>query len=60
MERKFGDVQIWHRDREGPAIVQWQDYHVIVVEDWAYKIMRATDPDVPLRPANMSIRFIGQ
>ena len=59
VEREFGDVQIWRRDRKGPAIVQWQDYHLIVVEDWAYKIIRAADPAVPLRPANMNIRFTG-
>ena len=60
VERKFGDIQIWHRDKEKPAIVQWQDYHLIVVGDWAYQIMRAIDPDAPLRPANQGIHFIGQ
>ena len=56
VEREFGKVRIWLREREEPETRKWQSYEPNVAGSW-HAYLQQVDPQSPVPPANFGIRF---
>ena len=58
VEKEFGDIRIWRRGDTGASIPRWEAYAPIVTG--VERIMRQIDPDAPVPPEHMGIRFVAE
>lgn len=56
VEKRFGDIQIWRRDKNDAPIRQWEAYNPIIIGGLD-QIMKQINPNAPKPPANMGIKW---
>ncbi|MCY4610098.1 MAG: hypothetical protein OXC38_00045 [Gammaproteobacteria bacterium] len=57
LEQAFGEVRVWRRDEEAPAVRRWENYAPVVTGDPIDRIMKEINPGHPPAPGNWGIRL---